>query len=194
MAAKGKFRELVKLSKEGVACDQCNLGVAYALGDGTAKNLGKAVKWYRKAAEQGNVDAQFNAAVSYENGNGTAKDLDKAQYWYSLAAKQGDRDAKKKLKEQQVINAIRKYGFQHIVHWEVSETKDLDKALEKTKNGSILLFHSKKKDTLFLEKLIPALQEKGFEMVTVSELFGFDPPETSEELYVYNKENYRNKE
>ena len=100
----------------------------------------------------------------------------------------------KKLKEQQVINAIRKYGFQHIVHWEVSETKDLDKALEKTKNGSILLFHSKKKDTLFLEKLIPALQEKGFEMVTVSELFGFDPPETSEELYVYNKENYRNKE
>lgn len=100
----------------------------------------------------------------------------------------------KKLKEQQVINAIRKYGFQHIVHWEVSETKDLEKALEKTKNGSILLFHSKKKDTLFLEKLIPALQEKGFEMVTVSELFGFDPPETSEELYVYNKENYRNKE
>ena len=100
----------------------------------------------------------------------------------------------KKLKEQQVINAIRKYGFQHIVHWEVSETKDLEKALEKTKNGSILLFHSKKKDTLFLEKLIPALQEKGFEMVTVSELFGFDPPETSEELYVYNKENYRNKD
>ena len=74
------------------------------------------------------------------------------------------------------------------------ETKDLEKALEKTKNGSILLFHSKKKDTLFLEKLIPALQEKGFEMVTVSELFGFDPPETSDELYVYNKENYRNKD
>ena len=45
MVAKGKFRELVKLSKEGIACDQCNLGVAYALGDGTAKNLEKAVKW-----------------------------------------------------------------------------------------------------------------------------------------------------
>ena len=44
--------------------------------------------------------------------------------------------------------------------------------------------------TLFLEKLIPILQEQGYEMVTLSELFGFDPPETSEELYVYDRKNY----
>ena len=99
----------------------------------------------------------------------------------------------KKSTQQQVINAIKRYGFEHIVHWEVSETKDLDKALTKIQNGSILLFHAKKKDTHFLEKLIPILQEKGFEMVTVSELFGFDPPETSEELYVYDKKNYEKK-
>ena len=99
----------------------------------------------------------------------------------------------KRLTEQQVINAVKKYGFQHIVHWEVSETKDLEKALKNIQNGSILLFHAKKKDTLFLEKLIPELKERGFEMVTVSELFGFDPPETSEELYVYNKADYEGK-
>ena len=98
----------------------------------------------------------------------------------------------KKLKKQQVINAVKKYGFQNIIHWDVSETKDLEKALSDVQNGSILLFHSKKKDSNFLEKLIPELKARGFEMVTVSELFGFDPPKTSEELYVYNKEDYRN--
>ena len=41
MVVKGKFRELVELSKEGIACEQCNLGVAYALGDDTSKNIEK---------------------------------------------------------------------------------------------------------------------------------------------------------
>ena len=76
----------------------------------------------------------------------------------------------------------------------MSETKDLEKALKDVQNGSILLFHAQKKDSLFLDKLIPELQARGFEMVTVSELFGFDAPETSDELYVYNKDDYRNKE
>ena len=97
----------------------------------------------------------------------------------------------KKLTEQQAIRLIKKYGFEHIVHWDISETKDLKKALKKIQNGSILLFHAKKKDTNFLEKLIPQLQEKGFELVTLSELFGFDPPETGEELYVYDKSKYQ---
>ena len=90
-----------------------------------------------------------------------------------------------------MISAIKKFGFDHIVHWDVSETKDMKKAMGSIQNGSILLFHAKKKDTHFLEKLIPELKEQGFEMVTVSELFGFDPPETGEELYVYNKEDYQ---
>ena len=93
--------------------------------------------------------------------------------------------------ESQVKKAIQTYGFDHIVHWDVSETVDLKKALKSIQNGSILLFHSKKKDTLFMEKLIPELLEQGYELVTVSELFGFDPPETGGELYVYDKANYQ---
>ena len=99
----------------------------------------------------------------------------------------------KKLNEQQVIKLVKRFGFEHAVHWDVSETKNMDKALKNIQNGSILLFHAQKKDSLFLEKLIPELQARGFEMVTVSELFGFDPPERSEELYVYDKSNYAQK-
>ena len=99
----------------------------------------------------------------------------------------------RKLSKDQVISALKRYGFDHIVHWDVSETIDMEKALKKIQNGSILLFHTKKKDTRFLEKLIPELQERGFEMVTLSELFDLDPVETSEELYVYDRKNYEDK-
>ena len=105
----------------------------------------------------------------------------------------GSIDGGKKLNDKQVTSALKRYGFDHYVHWEVSETKNMEKALEDIQPSSILLFHSKKKDTRFLEQLIPVLQEQGYEMVTLSELFGFDPPETSEELYVYDRKNYEDK-
>lgn len=87
-------------------------------------------------------------------------------------------------------NTLKKFGYDHALLWTVSQT-DPDKAIKEAKNGCIMLFHARKKDYECLEKLIPMLLEAGFEPVTVSELFGFDPPETSEEPYVYNKEDYR---
>ena len=105
----------------------------------------------------------------------------------------GSIDGGRKMNDKQVTAALKRYGFDHIIHWEVSETKNMEKALKDIQPGSILLFHSKKKDTHFLEQLIPILQEQGYEMVTVSELFGFAPPETSEELYVYDRKNYENR-
>ena len=105
----------------------------------------------------------------------------------------GSIDAKGRLSKNQVISALKRYGYDHMIHWEVSETKNMEKALKDIQPGSILLFHSKKKDTHFLEQLIPILQEQGYEMVTISELFGFDPVETSEELYVYDRKNYEDK-
>lgn len=99
----------------------------------------------------------------------------------------------RKLSKDQVISALKRYGYQHIVHWDVSETINMEKALKKIQNGSIMLFHTKKKDTRFLEQLIPTLQEMGYEMVNLSELFGMDPVETSPELYKYDRKNYEDK-
>ena len=84
-----------------------------------------------------------------------------------------------------MVRAIRTYGYEHILRWDVSQT-DPAIAITKVQNGSILLYHARHKDYVCLETLIPQLLEAGFEPVTVSELFGFDPPETSDELYVYN--------
>ncbi len=84
---------------------------------------------------------------------------------------------------------IQEFGYDHIVLWDVSEA-DPDKAFGHVQNGSILLFHARRKDYTCLETLIPRLIEAGYEPVTVSELFGFDPPATGGDLYVFNLRNY----
>ena len=85
--------------------------------------------------------------------------------------------------------ALMLYGFDHVVNWDVSQT-DPAKAIKNVRNGSILLYHTRARDIQCIETLIPQLQEKGFEMVTVSELLEFGPIETSDELYVYNKHDF----
>ena len=91
-----------------------------------------------------------------------------------------------------MVRAIRTFGYDHIVRWDVSET-DPVKAFPKVQNGSILLYHARHKDYVCLTELIPQLLEAGFEPVTVSELFGFEKPVPGGEPYIYDKEMYKNR-
>jgi TPR repeat protein len=50
----------------------------------------KAVKYCRKAAEQGDKDAQFNLGQMYYQGQGVPQDDKAAFRYYKLAAEQGD--------------------------------------------------------------------------------------------------------
>ena len=62
----------------------------YANGEGVLKDDKAAVKWYRRAAEQGYADAQFNLGVMCHTGDALPKDYVAAYAWYSLAAFDGD--------------------------------------------------------------------------------------------------------
>ena len=93
--------------------------------------------------------------------------------------------------EKIIIRTIRLFGYDHALLWDVSSSNDADVAIRKVKNGSILLFHAREKDYRCLEKLIPMLLEEGYEPVTVSALFGFDPPERGGEPYVYDPNVFR---
>ncbi len=53
------------------------------------------VRWYHKAADQGNTEAQFNLGYMYWKGLGVRQDYVKAHMWYNLAASEGHRDARK---------------------------------------------------------------------------------------------------
>ena len=69
---------------------QSNLGASYYNGLGVTKDPKEAVKWFRKAAEQGYANAQANLGASYYNGLGVTKDPKEAVKWYRKAAEQGD--------------------------------------------------------------------------------------------------------
>ena len=59
-----------------------------------AKDAAEAVKWFRKAAEQGFAGAQGNLGICYHNGQGVTKDYVEAYKWLSLASAQGNENAK----------------------------------------------------------------------------------------------------
>jgi len=69
---------------------QCNLGVAPTNGRGVANDEIEAVKWSRKAAEQGRANAQFNLGAGLTNYRGVAKNEAEAAGWFHKAAEQGD--------------------------------------------------------------------------------------------------------
>ncbi|NBT49301.1 MAG: sel1 repeat family protein [Actinobacteria bacterium] len=114
--------ELVQRAEAGDANAQYHLGVyceSYALimptisnETATAKNLKleQAAYWYRKSAEQGNMDAQYNLGLKWYTkaeeqgdkrsqarlgfcyfwGHGVKQDLKEAVKWYTKSAEQGD--------------------------------------------------------------------------------------------------------
>ena len=66
----------------------------YYYGLVVAKDEKEAVKWFRKAAEQGDADGQLSLALMYTQGRGVAKDEVEAYKWYLLADAQGREVAK----------------------------------------------------------------------------------------------------
>ena len=55
---KSELDKLTEWAERGDAKAQYNLGVMYANGNGVTEDDEEAVKWYRKAAEQGVEEAQ----------------------------------------------------------------------------------------------------------------------------------------
>jgi S1-C subfamily serine protease len=87
------IEDLKKAAVQGNAQAQYELGWAYFNGNQVSKNPAEAGKWWRKAADQGHVDAQFWTATSYKYANNFAE----AIKWYLKAAKQGHVDSQNNL-------------------------------------------------------------------------------------------------
>lgn len=108
------------LAEKGDPLAQFYLGLLYFTGDGGEKNLieagnwfeksarhndpnipeknfkgisadyDRALYWFKKIAESGNVKAQFYLGVMYAAGRDIEIDYKKSAYWFEKAAKQGD--------------------------------------------------------------------------------------------------------
>ena len=71
---------------------QYRLGLRYAIGEGVPKDAAQAVKWYRKAADQGYANAQNSLGNMFVD-----QDPAEALKWYRKAADQGDHCAQNNL-------------------------------------------------------------------------------------------------
>ena len=61
----------------------------YDQGKGVRQDYVQAMHWYRKAAEQGDVEAQNNLGVMYAFGKGVRKNLVIAKEWFGKACDNG---------------------------------------------------------------------------------------------------------
>ena len=61
----------------------------YESGQSVQRDYAEAVKWYRRAADQGSASAQWLLASMYEVGSGVPQDYVQAHMWYNLSATQG---------------------------------------------------------------------------------------------------------
>jgi len=76
-------------AEKGYEVAMYRLGEMYAEGNGVAKNVQEAIKWYRMAAEKGNRSAMYSLGEMYAKGNGVAKNAQEAIKWYRMAAEKG---------------------------------------------------------------------------------------------------------
>lgn len=77
-------KEEFELAKSLAEHHPFDLGVLYACGWGIAKDQVEALRWYRRAAEQGDRRAQYNLATTYFEGDGVPVDYATAYFWLKL--------------------------------------------------------------------------------------------------------------
>ena len=111
---------------------QFYLGVCYDNGYGVDKDSREAVRWYRKAADNGSLSAQFNLGVMYSRGDGIEKDEAESEKWYRKAADGGYEKAKEMVENIDRLRAVQK------------ELADLRDRQRKNTDNALMAFRSER--------------------------------------------------
>ena len=112
--------KVIAMAEAGDDEAQIALAQRYRFGVDVPKDSAKAVEWFQKAAEQGNVQAQFSVGYMYAAGeNGFERNLTKAAEWYRKAAEGGHANAQANLGNMYMVGAkdlpMALYWFQQAV-------------------------------------------------------------------------------
>lgn len=81
------LKNIMQAAEEGSAEDQVLLGTYYKKGEfGLTQDFDEAVRWFKKAAEQGDAYALFDLAMCYADGLGVKKNWEQAKHYFTEAA------------------------------------------------------------------------------------------------------------
>ncbi len=106
-------QELVSKAMAGAAEEQTKLGEIYEYGQGVEKNQKSAVKWYMKAADQGNAEALNKLGEAYSDPfswTDIPQSDELALKWFKRAAQKGNAEAMYNLGQMHSDNAFRGCG------------------------------------------------------------------------------------
>ena len=107
-----------RAAEQGYSDAQHNLGLAYARGLGTPKNIPEAVKWWRAAGLKGNSDSQYNLGIIYATGaKGVNQNFKEAKRWWLLAAASGDALAQYNLGAMYANGVAGKQSYCEAARW-----------------------------------------------------------------------------
>ncbi len=93
------------------------VGYCYDEGKGVEKSVVKAFKWYKKAAENGNIWSMNQLGLKYERGEGTNKNLEEAVRWYKAAAEKGNKAAQYNLGDMYEYGKGTEKDLEEAVEW-----------------------------------------------------------------------------
>jgi TPR repeat protein len=103
------FKENLELAKKGNPVAQANVAASYRLGLGVEQNIGEALSWYRKSAEQGDAEAQHSLGWMYIHGEGVPQDESMAfDLWHKAA-------------DQNLPYAQYNLGLMYLGKWKIAE-------------------------------------------------------------------------
>lgn len=125
----------------------------------THKNLEEASR-DSILAQLRNMEKRLEEALGY------AHTMNTVRYPFGAGRKRGTRSA--------FAKTIAEAGYRHVALWDIDST-DAREILRQTQNGSIILLHGRKKDLRTLKAILPELRDRGYEMVTISELLNLPP-------------------
>jgi len=92
------FKEWFPLAEAGDPAAQNNIGFMYRKGRGVPPDEVEAIKWYRRAADQGFADAMTNLGYMYDEGRTVEQDFVESYKWFLLASERGREGADDHLK------------------------------------------------------------------------------------------------
>jgi TPR repeat protein len=83
-----QVQAILQEAESGNPSQQFNAGLIYYMGNGRAKDINEAIKWFEKAATQGHKKAQRNLAVIYRK---EIINVERAIYWFERLIEGGEK-------------------------------------------------------------------------------------------------------
>jgi len=155
-------------SQQSLAGDNAQEAYEIGLKSYNSKDYAEALKWYKKAADQGNVDAQTRIGFMYSHGQGVKKDYVEAVKWFREASEQGNAPAQSHLGSMYALGLGVTKDYAEALKWFRMAADQGDAPAQVLLSGMYLDGEGVPKDTKEAIKWLRMAADQGYDFAQVS--------------------------